>query len=127
VPCVGCHAELTHPALKSSLIAVHWSGAPLLFTVRSTACEGCHENPHGAQFAGRKDKGRCDACHGVDAFAPASKFDHTKDATFSTRGAHEHVPCNQCHPVDPQGRSLKALLYRPLSGSCASCHGKEHQ
>ena len=79
----------------------------------------------GDQFDARNDRGRCEACHGVDAFAPASKFDHTRDATFSTRGAHEHVPCNQCHPTDKKGRTPKALIYRPVSGKCESCHGKE--
>jgi hypothetical protein len=126
--CVACHPDLKPAAgaERSSLLLAAGAIAELRFEAKRE-CADCHETPHGDQFAARKDRGRCDACHGVDAFAPAAKFDHTKDATFSTRGAHEHVPCNQCHPVDPKGRSPKALIYRPISGTCASCHGKEPQ
>ena len=58
------------------------------------------QTPHGDQFDARKDRGRCDACHTVEAFAPAGQFDHDRDASFSLKGAHEGVPCNQCHPTD---------------------------
>jgi len=123
--CVECHDEFKRPvpATRSSLLQAAGGMAPLTFEAKHD-CVACHEMPHGRQFDARKDKGRCDACHGTDAFAPASNFNHDKDATFSTRGAHERVPCNQCHPVDPQSRN-KGLLYRPVSGKCESCHGKD--
>ena len=124
--CVGCHEEFKQVRAtgQPSLLLAASGIAELRFEAKH-GCADCHQTPHGTQFDARKDRGRCEACHGVDAFAPASKFDHTRDATFSTRGAHEHVPCNQCHPTDPKGRTQKALIYRPVSGKCASCHGKE--
>jgi hypothetical protein len=124
--CVGCHDEFkrTGAAKRSSLVRAAGGIGELSFAAKHD-CAACHETPHGRQFDARKDRGRCDACHGVDAFAPASEFDHTKDASFSTKGAHENVPCNQCHPRDPKGRTAKDLIYRPVSGKCESCHGKE--
>jgi hypothetical protein len=124
--CVGCHAEMKQagPAKRSSLLRAASGIVELRFEAKHE-CADCHETPHGRQFDARKDRGRCDACHGVDAFAPASKFDHTRDATFSTRGAHEHAPCNQCHSTDQKGRTPKTVIYRPVSGKCESCHGSE--
>lgn len=126
--CVECHDELkrTGPPGRSSLIRAAGGIVDLRFEAKHD-CVGCHDTPHGTQFNARRDRGRCDACHGTDVFTPATKFDHTRDATFSTRGAHENVACTQCHPRDPKGRTPKALIYRPVSGKCESCHGKGSQ
>lgn len=124
--CVECHDELKRagtPA-RSSLVRAAGGIAELRFASKHD-CVSCHQTPHGTQFNARRDRGRCDACHGTEVFAPASNFDHNRDATFSTRGAHQNVACTQCHPRDPKGRTPKALVYRPVSGKCESCHGKE--
>jgi Cytochrome c7 and related cytochrome c len=125
-PCVGCHDEFKRTAAPDHASLVRSVGAiPILSFAAKQECAACHRTPHGTQFNTRADRGRCDACHGADAFAPASKFDHTRDATFSTRGAHANVACTQCHPRDPKGSTPNALIYRPVSGRCESCHGKE--
>jgi hypothetical protein len=126
--CVECHEELKRPATthRSSLIRSGTSYGELRFDSKKEDCVDCHQTPHGDQFAGRTDRGRrCDACHTVDAFGPAGKFDHDRDASFALKGAHERVPCNQCHPKDAKSADPKALIYRPVSGKCESCHGKE--
>jgi hypothetical protein len=126
--CVACHEEFKQAgAAKRSSLLLAASGIPELRFEAKHACADCHQTPHGSQFDARNDRGRCEACHGVDAFAPASKFDHTRDATFSTRGAHERVACNQCHPTDRKARTSQALIYRPVSGKCESCHGQEQK
>jgi hypothetical protein len=124
--CVGCHEEMkqTGATPRSSLLLAVSGSAELRFEAKHD-CVDCHKTPHGRQFDARKDRGRCDACHGVEAFAPASKFDHTKDATFSTRGAHERVACSQCHSKDSKGATPNVVIYRPVSGKCESCHGNE--
>ncbi len=122
-PCVACHDEMKTPAAAASLIAAPNRLAALLFTQRRDRCASCHENPHGAQFDARKDRGACEGCHGTGAFAPASRFDHTRDASFSLAGAHEKVPCGSCHRRDPKGQ----MVFRPLSGACESCHVKAPQ
>jgi hypothetical protein len=125
-PCLACHADLkSRPASRTSLLAVRMTSASLGFSASST-CSDCHTTPHGNQFAGRPDAGKCDACHGVEGFAPATRFDHDRDASFKLKGAHQGVPCNRCHQSDTASPGGKGLIYRPVSGKCESCHsGKE--
>ncbi|HEX4600648.1 MAG TPA: hypothetical protein VH116_04575 [Gemmatimonadales bacterium] len=122
VPCVDCHAEMKHAGTTSSLVLVRWAAAPLLFAAPRGGCEGCHATPHGRQFAVRLDRGACQSCHGVDTFRPATRFDHDHDATFSLKGAHAGVPCNQCHPTSRDANGKSVVIYRPVSGKCEACH-----
>ncbi|HYL22692.1 MAG TPA: cytochrome c3 family protein [Gemmatimonadales bacterium] len=123
VPCVDCHAELKHPATTSSLVLVRWTAPRLLFAAPPGGCEGCHQNPHGRQFATRADRGACESCHGTDTFRPATRFDHERDATFSLKGAHATVPCSRCHPSSRGAAGKSVVTYRPVSGKCEACHG----
>jgi len=125
-PCVACHTEMKTPSPKGSSLIAAGTVYPESRYSTKTLCGDCHENPHGDQFASRKDAGRCDGCHTADAFAPAGKFDHNRDASFSLKGAHERVPCNRCHQTDTRSPTPGGLIYRPVSGKCESCHaGKE--
>lgn len=101
VPCAGCHRTM--------------SGS---FSASRT-CAGCHATPHGTQFAARADRGGCDACHDADAWRPAARFDHERDAAFSLAGAHARVPCGSCHR---SGGASADRVYRPVSAKCESCH-----
>jgi hypothetical protein len=125
-PCSACHKDLARPAAAtpSSLVRGGGTFPPMQFQAK-TECVACHSNPHGTQFAAWDTKGGCAACHSVASFAPASAFNHETDASFSLKGAHEKVPCSQCHPRDPKGATPDARIYRPVSGKCESCHGKE--
>jgi hypothetical protein len=124
--CVACHEDMKRSgtAAKPTLLRAGTAFGPLRFETKK-ACVDCHENTHGDQFASRRDKGGCDACHGEDGFQPASKFDHDRDATFKLRGGHEGVPCNRCHPTDTRSGDPRRLIFRPVSGKCETCHGKE--
>jgi hypothetical protein len=125
-PCSACHDELTRPASAARSTLVRGSGgfADLRFEA-TRECAACHETPHGDQFAAWDARGGCAACHTVAAFVPAANFDHDTDASFSTRGAHERVPCARCHVRDAAALPTEPLRYRPLSGRCEACHGKE--
>jgi hypothetical protein len=123
--CSACHQELARaPAAQkqSSLVLGGGRFGTLRFEEKHD-CVDCHKTPHGTQFDART--GGCAACHSEDAFQPAGKFDHNRDASFSLKGAHEKVPCAQCHAPDPKSATPSVVRYRPLSGSCESCHGKE--
>ena len=122
VACVDCHAELKHAAATSSLVLAGWSFPRLLFAPPKGGCEACHQTPHGAQFAARRDRGACESCHGTDTFRPATRFNHDRDAAFTLKGAHARVACNRCHPTsrDPAGKSV--VVYRPVSSKCEVCH-----
>jgi len=124
VPCIACHKEMQHPAATSSLVLVRWSFPRLQFAAPANGCAGCHANPHGAQFAQRRDRGACESCHGVEGFRPAARFDHDRDAAFSLKGAHAHVPCNRCHPSSIAAGGNPVVTYRPVSGKCEACHDK---
>ncbi|MDH5282766.1 MAG: hypothetical protein OEW80_02665 [Gemmatimonadota bacterium] len=121
-PCVGCHAEMkaAPQARRSSLAAA--AGLPSIRFSAKRECAACHKTIHGSQFSNRPDGGRCDACHDTGGFAPASRFDHTRDASFSTKGAHAAVPCAKCHSPDPASGDKRGLIYRPVSAKCESCH-----
>jgi len=123
VPCIGCHEELRAAPAKATL--VRSAGAVTAFPARpgvTRTCAGCHENPHATQFAHRKDAS-CETCHGVAAFTPAPGFDHDRDASFSLAGAHATVACAKCH-VRGEVNGVAMTIYRPLSGTCESCHDR---
>jgi hypothetical protein len=125
VPCVGCHEELrARPATSTLLLAA--SGV-LRFPARPDAnrsanCGACHDTPHGDQFKARKQGAACESCHDVDAFAPARRFDHDRDAAFPLRGAHERVACAACHKSESVA-GVSRMIYRPTPVKCESCHG----
>lgn len=121
VACVACHEELRAKPASSTLVqsarGITRFPAP---TASPRSCATCHDNPHGDQFAARKDRS-CESCHGVDAFAPAKGFDHERDAAFPLRGAHAKVACLKCHERKNVG-GVVMTIYRPVSTRCESCH-----
>jgi Zn finger protein HypA/HybF involved in hydrogenase expression len=99
-----------------------WAPHTQLSLAAARTCSGCHTGPHGTQFAARTDKGRCDACHSADAWRPANRFDHERDAAFSLKGAHAKVACARCHAA---ARPAAGRKWRPVSAKCESCHSSE--
>lgn len=125
VPCTGCHREMMGRADRSSLVAAAAHPAPLPFSAERRDCAACHEDPHGAQFAKRRDKGACDACHDVERFRPASRFNHDRDASFRLEGAHARVACAACHPSERGAKETVRVVYHGVPGRCEACHAQE--
>lgn len=124
-PCVACHDALASRSAPVPALIRQAAVKPLLLEAPRT-CAECHATPHGRQFDGRADGGRCESCHGTERFRPADRFSHDRDASFRLGGGHERVPCNRCHPTDGSTAGTSGLRYRPVSGKCESCHaGKE--
>ncbi len=123
-PCQQCHAELLVAPARSSLLADSSAARPLRFDNPQRACVECHraQNPHGEQFAQRRDKGACDACHVDFAFVPASKFDHNRDSSYRLEGAHARTPCASCHVPAMTTDGKKFVTYRPTPTKCEACH-----
>lgn len=126
VPCAACHTTLTtanQPGGRGTSLV----GAPrplsgiALNAVRGTTCVACHENPHGTQFTTRADNGRCEGCHGTDAFTVTPKFNHDRDAAFALAGAHAHVACAKCHRTETVA-GVARVIYRPVPHRCEDCH-----
>ena len=123
--CEKCHAP---PA----------RGQPARFAGLPTTCEasGCHADPHGRQFAGRRVSGAeralaavqpgrtdCASCH-VETAWKAVAFDH--DSTrYPLKGAHQRLTCGTCHT--PAGPGLPAR-YAGLGTTCnaSGCHADPH-
>jgi hypothetical protein len=115
-PCVACHEELSNAAAVKKTRS-------LPFTIAGQTCRDCHADPHGKQFGARKDGGACDACHDVERFEPASRFDHAR-AGFALEGAHARVPCDKCHPAVTRG-GKRVVVYRPVPSKCVDCHAND--
>jgi thioredoxin reductase/ferredoxin len=134
VPCADCHREMAGAAGRAAapgaslLLATAGAaagGADLPFDSPRRDCAACHErhSPHGGQFAARPGGGACDACHGVEAFRPAGRFDHNRDTAFKLGGKHAGVPCARCHPerkIDGKPR----VIYRGIPTRCEGCHDR---
>ena len=123
--CERCHGELKAEGAKSTLLLAGARSAPLLFSVKEQRCEACHVSPHGDQFSERRDHGACETCHAGDAFRPASRFNHDRDARFPLEGAHVRVPCGRCHVSRAEAQGRTRVIYRPTASTCKSCHGEQ--
>lgn len=121
VSCVGCHEAVSRPRSRSTLIAATPRLAPLSLGASASTCVGCHSDPHGGQFQ-KLGGGACDRCHTMTAFAPASRFDHTRDARFPLSGAHARASCVACHRQPTGAKPGAPLTYAGLSARCESCH-----
>jgi hypothetical protein len=122
--CAGCHRELAAPPAGSTLLLAE-HGPALPFAVERRECATCHETPHGTQFAKRSDKGACDACHDIERFRPAARFDHNRDASFRLDGAHARVACGKCHSTERAARGAVRIVYRGTPSRCEACHATE--
>jgi hypothetical protein len=98
VPCAKCHPSAPKPPG---------------FRRGNPACEVCHADPHGGQFA---QKGTCATCHGVVAWSPSTftKDAHAK-AGFALAGKHD-VACARCHAKQFVGTATE----------CSACHDDRH-
>jgi hypothetical protein len=123
IPCDACHAESKRPRAASSLRLARGGTPAMPFSLKDTRCVACHANVHGAQFAKRRDKGVCQACHNEDSFKPASRFNHDRDAAFPLAGAHAHVACAKCHPTRKDAAGKPMVVYQGIKGECKACHG----
>jgi hypothetical protein len=111
VACNECHKALpgTHE--------IQFKGAP-------KDCEGCHTDPHGAQFAAKDGITKCGDCHVDQRWAP-STFDHDKRTQFPLTGGHENVGCPMCHTLQREVQGKSILFYKPTSKICSDCHGAD--
>ncbi|HXQ27617.1 MAG TPA: hypothetical protein VN822_14515 [Candidatus Acidoferrales bacterium] len=87
-------------------------------------CSDCHNpDPHGGQFAERKDKGECSACHTVDGWKPSlfGVKEHALSA-YPLEGKHAKVSCDKCHV--PAGTATR---YKLAFAKCLDCHKDVHE
>lgn len=102
VGCDRCHDDHTSRGTRTYLGA-------------STACSGCHEDPHEGRLGTD-----CRSCHSLVAWSRVTidAFDHDH-ARFPLRGAHTSVDCARCHGTPARYRGIEFA-------SCANCHADPH-
>ena len=91
--------------------ACHTSGLPMS-TTQGGNCLSCHAKDDAHQG---NNGSQCQSCH-TTASWQASTFKHTLETGFSLNGAHENLPCTQCH---------KGKLSDPVGNSCHQCHSPD--
>ena len=109
VACNACHKPL--PGEKQ----IQFKGTPM-------ACEPCHVDVHGKQFA-KAQKTECSTCHNSQRWKP-STFDHSK-TKFPLEGGHKGVACDKCHSLTKVVDGKPVLFYKPTPLQCEACHGSE--
>ena len=109
LPLIGVHANLDCDSCHRGPQAAQYSATP-------TACGSCHlqtylsaKNP---DHAGRGFSRRCEDCHTLFGWRPATGIDHST-TRFPLVGAHQGVSCAQCHVG---GRTTGTPT------DCFSCH-----
>ncbi len=136
VACRACHpldghlSEKVPAATRARLERQH---RPLLVSAAVlrphetlARCSSCHADPHAGQFTTAMAARDCAACHTTASFH-AITFDHARDSTFSLAGAHARVACASCHTrAAGSNKAVEPVRYRPLDGSCGSCHRDPH-
>lgn len=84
-------------------------------------CLSCHQDFH--QNTLDQD---CRKCHDMEAFRPATLFDHN-EADFALQGRHEEVGCVECHPKEERnGIDFQKFTDIPFN-DCIACHDDAHQ
>jgi hypothetical protein len=84
-------------------------------------CAACHNDVH--QNTLSTD---CTKCHNTDAFAPATKFNHSK-TNFPLVGKHTKLECTECHALEQRNGQQFQRFSDIAFGKCTSCHKDAHQ
>jgi hypothetical protein len=141
--CAACHtvrgfrsSAFDHDQTRFPLRGAHVGSAcaschrgdPVQYQGLPVACEGCHADPHMAQFTTEPSPLGCADCHAVESFQ-IDQFDHLGRAGWALDGGHATVACAGCHPAVPlpteQGIS-EVVHWRLGSMACADCHANPH-
>jgi hypothetical protein len=89
-----------------------------------TDCLNCHRDEHHGQL-----NQECLQCHTIDAWKPASLFDHNR-SRFILTGKHLEVPCQACHKNVTDDNVKPEETYRRYAGfafsNCSDCHRDPH-
>ena len=84
-------------------------------------CLSCHDDYHQETLSSND----CVSCHDMEAFKPASKFDHD-ETDYKLIGEHKSVDCKECHEIgDKNGKEFQEFSNISFN-DCKSCHDDAH-
>jgi nitrate/TMAO reductase-like tetraheme cytochrome c subunit len=84
-------------------------------------CLSCHKNYHKNTLPTD-----CLNCHDMDAFKPATLFDHD-ESKFPLVGKHKEVDCVQCHEVEDRDGDPFQVFKGMRFENCTACHEDVHE
>jgi hypothetical protein len=84
-------------------------------------CLSCHDDFHQQTLSNE-----CMSCHDMQAFRPASNFDHD-NADYKLVGKHESVDCKECHTTTIQNAAEFQDFSDIAFNDCKSCHEDPHK
>ncbi len=111
--CAKCHFE-DHIVDKSIKLNKN------TFLGLDPSCVSCHEDYHQKTLSND-----CVKCHNMDAFKPASLFNHNK-TEFPLKGAHTNIDCAKCHMFEFKNGKKIQQFADILFKNCNSCHKDPH-
>jgi len=83
-------------------------------------CLSCHDDYHQKTL-----DNDCLSCHDMEAFEPASKFDHDK-TDYKLEGKHVEVDCKECHKITTKNGEEFQQFSDVSFSDCVSCHDDPH-
>ncbi len=112
VPCAKCHTP---------------AGKETNYRLKYGQCLDCHTDIHKGQFAGPPHNSRCEDCHTVKGYTPATfplrRHDQTR---FPLTGAHVAVACFDCHQERKPPDTTSPVPYHFEDIRCVACHTDIH-
>jgi Cytochrome c7 and related cytochrome c len=119
VKCVQCHQEDPKKLNVSGGLGFHIS--------RFKECSDCHADAHAGQFDKVAGGDKCERCHNVEGFTPATYTitDHQK-TPFPLEGAHLAVACTDCHTAHKVNAPSTRQFIWAEKVTCTTCHSNVH-
>ncbi len=120
VACARCHNP--ERVLDPAALARGGGSPARTYLGLGTTCVSCHEDIHRGQF-GKQD---CAACHTLDTFKRAERFDHAK-TKYPLTGRHVNLACEKCHAPAGPGAGTDRVYAGVKFASCSNCHQDTHR
>ncbi len=96
--------------------------AKLIDPVPHDRCMDCHGDYHQKQFVKAGVPTDCGSCHNVQDFKESTyTLEQHQENAFPLLGAHQAVPCLDCHKKDTSWR------FKNIGSRCMDCHQDIHR
>ncbi len=119
VKCAECHQEDPKKRNVSGGLGFH--------ITRFSECSDCHADAHAGQFNKIAGGDKCQRCHNVYGFTPATfTIDDHQKSTFPLEGAHLAVACTDCHLAHKVNAPSTRQFIWAGSITCTTCHSNVH-
>ncbi len=151
--CISCHSDHHGRAFKAVKLDEktfnhNTAGYPLEGAHKKVTCADCHQTKNIASPKIAKRKGTylgmdtkclachddfhqktlsntCTECHDMNAFKPATKFNHSK-TKFALKGKHTQVDCKECHKTTLKNNKEFVQYTNVPHAKCTDCHVDKH-